>query len=115
MGATWLAAIMGAARQYQDRRASWDAPPSIVTPEVLRGLNAMLTLNEIEKAVDGLTVDEKRELHRYLEETLHVSAVTRGPGRSHSILDIAPVQLGSVLQSETDDEDILDEMLEERQ
>jgi len=30
----------------------------------------MLTLTEIEDAVDRLTADEKRELHRYLQETL---------------------------------------------
>ena len=89
--------------------------PTAAILETGGGLNAMLTLNDIEKAVDGLTVDEKRELHRYLEETLHDSGVTYTPGRSHSILDIAPVQLGSVLQPGTEDEDILDEMLVGRQ
>ncbi|MBI3861526.1 MAG: hypothetical protein HY290_06495 [Planctomycetia bacterium] len=71
----------------------------------------MLNLNEIEKAVDGLTADEKRELHRYVEESIQESVVTRLPTRSHSVLDIAPVQLGRVLQAPTANDDILGEML----
>jgi hypothetical protein len=43
----------------------------------------MLTLTEIEDAVDRLTADEKRELHRYLQETLHKCSVAQ-PGKSSS-------------------------------
>ena len=71
----------------------------------------MLTLTEIEKAVDRLTADEKRELHRYLKETLQ-DAVGAGPvARTHSILDIRAVHLGSVLRAPCSDEDLLGEML----
>jgi hypothetical protein len=41
------------------------------TNDVSPGMPCMLTLTEIEEAVDRLTADEKRELHRYLLETLH--------------------------------------------
>ena len=73
----------------------------------------MLSLTEIEKAVDGLTADEKRELYRYLQETLQ-DGVSAGPvGRSHSVLGIRAVQLGSVLSAPGSD-GLLGEMLETR-
>ncbi len=73
----------------------------------------MLSLTEIEKAVDGLTADEKRELHRYLQETLQNGVGAGTVGRSHSVLDIRAVQLGSVLSLPGSD-DLLSEMLEGR-
>jgi hypothetical protein len=74
----------------------------------------MLTLNEIEKAVDHLSPDQKRELHRYLEESLR-NGVQRPADRGHSVVDIAPVRLGSILQPPEADDDLLGEMLEGRQ
>ena len=44
---------------------------SVEVNDVSPGMPFMLTLTEIEQAVDRLTADEKRELHRYLQETLH--------------------------------------------
>jgi hypothetical protein len=75
----------------------------------------MLTLTEIEKAVDRLTADEKRELHRYLQETLQNGVRAEPVGRTHSVLDIRAVQLGSVLSAPDPDKDLLGEMLEGRQ
>jgi hypothetical protein len=75
---------------------------------------AMLTLNEIENAVDHLTPEQKRELHRYLEESLRNGA-QRPAHRGHGVLDIAPIRLGSVLQPPGADDDLLGEMLEGRQ
>ena len=40
------------------------------TSDISPGTPFMLTLTEIEKAVDRLTADEKLELHRYLQESL---------------------------------------------
>jgi hypothetical protein len=75
----------------------------------------MLSLTEIEKAVDQLTVDEKLELHRYLQARLRNGTPAESVVRSHSVLDIKPVQLGSVLSDPGSNDDLLGEMLEGRQ
>ena len=72
----------------------------------------MLSLPEIEKAVDSLTTDQKRELHRYLEDVLRGRSVD--PSRRHSVLDIPPVRLGAILRPFANGDDLLAEMLEER-
>jgi hypothetical protein len=75
----------------------------------------MLSLTEIEKAVEHLTADEKRELHRFLQETMQNGVGPEPAGRSHSILDISAVRLGSVLPASNSNADLLGEMLEGRQ
>jgi hypothetical protein len=74
-----------------------------------------LSLHEIEKAVDSLTADQKRELHRYLEESLDISISASGGANGHSVLDIAAIHLGSTLRPPNGDDDLLGEMLEGRQ
>ena len=75
----------------------------------------MLSLAEIEKAVDHLTAVEKRELHRYLLETLQNGVGATTVATEHSVLDIRVVQLGSVLSAPGPDDDLLGEMLGGRQ
>jgi len=75
----------------------------------------MLSLTEIEKAVDGLTAEQKRELHRYLEKSLQAPTSARPVGNGHSVLDIATIQLGCILQLLGPDDDLLGEMLEGNQ
>lgn len=77
-------------------------------------INIMRSLTEIERAVDGLTRDEKRELHRYLEDALQLQPPERPADRAHSVLQIPAVHLGSILQLPTGDDDLLGEMLEGR-
>ena len=74
----------------------------------------MLSLSEIENAIDHLTADEKRVLHRYLQDTLQNGVGAQTVGRSHSVLDITTVHLGSVLSAPGSDDDLLGEMLEGR-
>jgi hypothetical protein len=68
----------------------------------------MTTLTEIESAVGTLSLEQKQRLYRFLEGQLQEVSVRR------SVLDIAPVHLGPVLQPFTGDDDLLDEMLEAR-
>ncbi len=75
----------------------------------------MLTLPEIEKAVDLLTAQQKRELHRYLQDSLQDGEKAQTPTSGHSILDIATARLGRILPHANGDDDLLGEMLEERQ
>ena len=75
----------------------------------------MLSLAEIEKAVDHLTADEKRELHRYLQETLQNCVSATPVAMEHSVRDIRVVRLGSVLSAPGPDDDLLGEMLEGRE
>ncbi len=75
---------------------------------------AMLTLPEIEKVVDGLTVEQKRELHRYLEESLRPPSAAPRQARAHAVTDIPTVELGQVLRLPGADDDLLGEMLEDR-
>lgn len=75
----------------------------------------MTTLTEIETAVEALSPEQKYTLYRYIEGQLQdVSGKTSVP-RRQSVLDIAPVHLGPVLQPLTGDDDLLDEMLETRE
>jgi len=74
----------------------------------------MLSLNEIERAVDDLTRDEKRELHRYLEDALQRQPPERSAGGGHSVLQIPAVHVGAVLRLASADDDLLGEMLEGR-
>lgn len=74
-----------------------------------------LSLHEIEKAVDNLTAEQKRELHRYLQESLDLAMSARAAANGHSILDIAAIDLGSILEPPHRDDDLLGEMLEGRQ
>ena len=67
----------------------------------------MLSLTEIERAVDGLTAEQKRELHRYLQEALESPKSARPAANGHSVLDIAAIQLGSVLHPLSLDDDVL--------
>jgi len=71
----------------------------------------MRTLDEIERAVDGLTDQQKRELHRYLEDSLQSPASAKN---GHSVLDIPAVHLGAILQPPGPGDDVLGEMLEGR-
>lgn len=45
---------------------------------------------------------------------IHATSVDPKAGSKHSILDIKPVSLGAVLQPLDDEDDLLDEMLEDR-
>lgn len=74
----------------------------------------MLSLNDIERAVDSLPAEQKRELHRYLEDSLQGHIGGQSAGRAHSVLDIAAIQLGQVLQPSGTDDDRLGEMLDGR-
>lgn len=73
----------------------------------------MTTLTEIESAVDALPTSEKLELYRYFARQLD-AASSSTPMPQHSVLDIAPVRLGSILRPLTSDDDLLGEMLEGR-
>ena len=70
----------------------------------------MTTLTEIESAVEKLSSEQKRRLYRFLEGQLENEAEA-GPLR-RSVLDIAPVQLGSILRPFASEDDLLGEMLE---
>ena len=74
----------------------------------------MLTLPEIEKAVDLLNAEQKRELHRYLQDLLRENDTVQVPICAHSILDIATSRLGRILPQTNGNDDVLGEMLEER-
>jgi hypothetical protein len=65
-------------------------------------------------AVGGLTVEQKRELHRYLEESLQSPTSARPEENGHSVLDIAAVHLGPIPKPFAPEDDLLDEMLERR-
>ncbi len=75
----------------------------------------MKTLSEIESEVEALSPQHKYMLYRYLEGQLKaVSGMTSLPQRQ-SVLDIAPVHLGTILKPLTSDDELVDEMLETRQ
>ena len=70
-------------------------------------------MTEIERAADALPPDQQESLLEWLSER-----VRRGRRKSaipHSVLDIAPVSLGRVLRPLSKEDDLLDEMLEDRQ
>jgi hypothetical protein len=81
----------------------------------------MNTLSEIEAAVESLPVRQQEALFTSLAARLG-RAVSPGPRQNsyppmrprHSILDIPPVHLGSVLRPLSPDDDLLGEMLEDR-
>jgi hypothetical protein len=76
----------------------------------------MSTLNEIEAAVDKLPPTQQEELLLSLTVRLR-SRATRVPktvSERRSVLEIAPVSLGEVLPSHSDDGDLLGDMLEGR-
>jgi hypothetical protein len=70
----------------------------------------MTTLAEIEVAAAALRPAEQRKLFNWLAARLRQNE----PSSSHSVLDIAPVDLGELLKPLTRDDDLLDEMLEGR-
>jgi hypothetical protein len=71
----------------------------------------MATLTEIERATEALPEDQQASLLEWLSERLW-----RNHGTSrHSVLDIAPVSLGRVINPLRPDDDLLGEMLEEGQ
>jgi hypothetical protein len=72
----------------------------------------MSTLTEIESAAAKLPPDEQRDLLRWL--AARVGELAAMPSSRHSILDIAPVSLGGIIDSAGADDDILGEMLENR-
>lgn len=76
----------------------------------------MSTLNEIEAAVDRLPPPQQEELLLSLTVRLR-SRATHLPNtvsERRSVLEIAPVSVGEVLLSRSDDGDLLGEMLEGR-
>lgn len=75
--------------------------------------DAMRSLIEIEEAINRLTPEERRALRRHLQESPLPEAALKTANGRHSILDIATVQLGDVLQPLPGDNDLLEEMLDE--
>jgi hypothetical protein len=74
---------------------------------------AMSTLTEIELAADALPLDQQESLWEWLSERIHRR---RSNGASlHSVMDIAPVSLGGMVLPLSPDDDLLGEMLEDRQ
>ena len=73
----------------------------------------MSTLTEIERAADALPQDQQESLLECLSERMrrrHLNSVS-----PHSVLDIAPVSLGRVIRPLSPEDDLLGEMLEQRQ
>jgi hypothetical protein len=73
----------------------------------------MSTLTEIERAAEGLPQDQQERLFEWLCERRRAQRLDNG--LPHSVLDIAPVSLGRVLRPLSPDDDLLEEMLRERQ
>ncbi|HQX48393.1 MAG TPA: hypothetical protein PLY87_31335 [Planctomycetaceae bacterium] len=72
----------------------------------------MTTLDEIENAVSTLPKQQKYELFQFLARQLDADATQNLERTSHSVLDIAPIRLGSLLESIDQDDDVLGQMLE---
>ena len=72
----------------------------------------MSTLMEIEAAAAKLPQDQQRNLLEWL--AARVGDPISTSSLRHSVLDVAPVSLGSVIDLGTANDDILDEMLEGR-
>lgn len=72
----------------------------------------MTTLDEIENAVTTLPKEQKYELFQFLARQLDVIATQDLERPSHSVLDIAPIRLGSLLESIDQNDDVLGQMLE---
>jgi hypothetical protein len=73
----------------------------------------MSTLTEIERAADALPLDQQESLFEWLSERVRSRRLNNAP--PHSVLDIAPVSLGRVIRPLSSNDDLLGEMLEERQ
>ena len=73
----------------------------------------MTTLAEIENAVAALSWEQKHALCRFLVEQLADVAAKAPLPPAHGVLDIPTVHLGPVLPLSSD-EDLLDEMLQDR-
>jgi len=73
----------------------------------------MSTLAEIERAADALPPDQQESLFEWFSMRMRNRRLERVA--PHSVLDIAPVSLGGVIRPLTRDDDLLGEMLEDRQ
>jgi hypothetical protein len=73
----------------------------------------MSTLAEIERAADALPPDQQESLLEWLSERMRRRLLKSGA--PHSVLDIAPVSLGRVIRPLNSADDLLGEMLEDRQ
>ena len=76
----------------------------------------MNTLDEIEDAVDKLPPTQQEELLLFLNARINGRAI-RIPNAARagrSVLEIAPVSVGEVLQPLSTEDDLLGEMLEAR-
>ena len=72
----------------------------------------MSTLAEIEAAAAKLPHDAQRDLLEWLAARVGDSGSMQA--LRHSVLDVAPVSLGGLIDSGPRNNDILDEMLEDR-
>jgi hypothetical protein len=72
----------------------------------------MTTLAQIEAAAEALSYDQKKTLMEWLAERMR--SKDSPVAVPHSVLDIPPVSLGNVIRLPSPDDDLLDEMLEER-
>jgi hypothetical protein len=72
----------------------------------------MSTLDEIEAAAQALPQDQQRKLFEWLGARL---AEPQSPTRRHSILDLAPISVGKIIHLPGTEDDLLGEMLEDRQ
>jgi hypothetical protein len=73
----------------------------------------MSTLTEIERAADALPQDQQESLFKWLSDRMRRPRLNSAS--PHSVLDIAPVSLGRVIRPLSPDDDLLGEMLEQRQ
>ena len=79
----------------------------------------MLSLPEIEAVVDQLPPEQQRELITRLAtridglKTVSSGSVSNGKG-GHSVLDIPSFSMGEILKPFSSDDDLLEEMLEDR-
>jgi hypothetical protein len=76
----------------------------------------MHDLTDLEAAADALPAHEKRELLQFLVSRLHEEGIDTADLHlpSHSVLDIEPVSVGTLLQPLGRNDDLLGEMLEGR-
>jgi hypothetical protein len=98
---------------------SWEAPTTRPARKTLENRlwlaykSSMSTLTEIERAADALPLDQQENLLEWLSErTRRRRPKSAAP---HSVLDIAPVSLGRVIRALSTEDDVLGEMLEDRQ
>jgi hypothetical protein len=73
----------------------------------------MPTLAEIAAAAAALPQNQQKSLVDWLSDRMRTQRSDSAP--PHGVLDIAPVSLGKVLRALESDDDVLDEMLENRQ